>query len=78
MAAVAAVATAIAQTTEQAATVATAATATIITMATMATVAAVTGHSAVVGAQQGDTDHREEDRDAENQSTIHLGSSNTF
>jgi hypothetical protein len=70
-------AAAIAQTAEQAATVAAAtATTTIITTAT--TIAAVTGHSTVVGAQQGDADHREEDRDAKNQSSIHLGSSKNF
>ena len=76
MAAVATMATAIAQAMEQPTTMATtAATTTIITATTIAAVAAVTGHSAVVGAQQGDADHLEEDRDAKNQSTIHLGSS---
>jgi hypothetical protein len=44
-------------------------------MATIATVAAMTRDGTVVSAQQGDANHREEDRDAKNQSSIHLGSS---
>jgi hypothetical protein len=43
--------------------------------AAMTAAAAVTSQRRVVGAQQGNADHREEDRDAENQCSIHLGSS---
>jgi hypothetical protein len=59
--------------------VAVAAMTTMTTEATAATAltaaAAVTGHCHVVGAHQGQTDHREKNRDAKNQSSIHLGSS---
>jgi hypothetical protein len=36
-----------------------------------AAIAAVTGHNLVFTAHQGDADHREEDRDAKQQCTIH-------
>lgn len=46
------------------------------TAAAVAAAATVAGDSRVVSAQQGDAHHREEDRDAKNHSSIHLGSSN--
>ena len=39
--------------------------------ATAAAAVAVTGQNLVVAPHQGDSDHREEDRDAEDQCTIH-------
>ncbi len=36
-----------------------------------AAIAAVSGHDLVLTADQGDADHREENRDAKNQCTIH-------
>jgi hypothetical protein len=74
MAAVAAVATLVEHAAEQSTAMTTMA-AVSTTMAATATVAAMSRDGTVVSAQQGDANHREEDRDAKNQSSIHLGSS---
>ena len=49
------------------------ATAAITASASMATVAAVAGHCLALTAQKGDANHREKDRDAQNQCSIHPG-----
>jgi hypothetical protein len=48
----------------------------IATASAIAAMAAVTGHGLALTAHQGDADHREENRDAKDQCTIHPGSSN--
>jgi Ni/Co efflux regulator RcnB len=49
---------------------------TIATTITTATMATMTSHSRLLTANQGDADDREENRDAQNQRTIHPQSSN--
>ena len=72
---VAAMATVAAEQTAMSATTTTAAIAATTAAIAITSVAAVAGYDGVVGARQGQADHREEDRDAKNQCSIHLGSS---